>query len=211
MKKAPKPDVETLRTDPAYQLIAELGFHEMLPFVMKQIKRRGVFPAIYFAVNLGMLIFIILLIVKGLSGQYLSWKQIMLQGVSGILAGSILVIPIHELLHGLAYRLLGAKKIIFGADPAQMIFYVTAHKYPVSGREVHLLSMTPFVLINLLTLTATALFFKDKLLFSAFFLLFHNMMCIGDFAISGYLCGAKGKVYTFDEPERKMSYFYQEK
>ena len=156
-----------------------------------------------------MLAFILILSAKGLSDQSLAWKRLFFQAGTGILAGSILVIPFHELLHGLAYRILGARKIIFGADLYQLIFYVTARSYTVSGMQIHLLTLAPFIIINLLTAITTALFFQNGLLFSAFFLLSHNIMCIGDFAISGYVNRTEGRVYTYDEPERKLSYFYQ--
>ena len=156
-----------------------------------------------------MLAFILILSAKGLADESLAWKKLFIQAGTGILAGSILVIPFHELLHGLAYRILGARKIIFGADLSQLIFYVTARHYTVSGMQIHLLTLAPFIVINLLTTIATALFFQEGLLFSAFFLLSHNIMCIGDFAISGYVSGTEGRVYTFDEPDRKMSYFYR--
>ena len=176
---------------------------------MEQIRKKTFFPVLYFTVNLGMLIFILILSAKGLADQKLTWKILFIRAGTGILAGSFLVIPFHELLHGLAYRILGARKIIFGADLSQLIFYVTANRYPVSGMQIHLLTLTPFIFINLLTAIATALFFQDGLLFSAFFLLSHNIMCIGDFAISGYVSRIKGRVYTYDEPEGKLSYFYR--
>lgn len=209
MNKTPNPSPETLRSDPAYQLIKELEFQDIVPFVIEQIRKKTLFPVLYFTVNLCMLAFILILSAKGLSDQSLAWKRLFFQAGTGILAGSILVIPFHELLHGLAYRILGARKIIFGADLYQLIFYVTARSYTVSGMQIHLLTLAPFIIINLLTAITTALFFQNGLLFSAFFLLSHNIMCIGDFAISGYVNRTEGRVYTYDEPERKLSYFYQ--
>jgi len=209
LNKTLNPDPETLRSDPAYQLIKELEFQDIVPFVMEQIRKKTLFPVLYFTVNLGMLAFILILSAKGLTDQSLAWKRLFIQAGTGILAGSILVIPFHELLHGLAYRILGARKIIFGADLSQLIFYVTARPYTVSGMQIHLLTLAPFIIINLLTVITTVLIFQDGLLFSAFFLLSHNIMCIGDFAISGYVNRTEGRVYTYDEPERKMSYFYQ--
>lgn len=209
MKKAYNPDPETLRSDPSYKLIKELNFNEVLVFVLKHIKQRGFFQLFYFTVNSVMLGLIILLVVIGLLDHTLSWGKILAESLAGIVSGSILIIPIHELLHGLAYRILGARKIIFGADPAQLIFYVTADRYTVSGKQIHLLTLTPFLLINIITLTISMALFREYLLFTAFFLLFHNMMCIGDFAISGFVSKTGGKIYTFDEPERKVSYFFK--
>ncbi|MFO7669461.1 MAG: DUF3267 domain-containing protein [Bacteroidales bacterium] len=210
MRKRPNPDVGTLRSNPAYQLVLELGFQDMIPFVMTQIKKRGFFSWLYLTVNLTMLTLALIYSVRGLLDESLTWKRVILQTVTGIAAGSFLIIPIHEMLHGLAYRILGARKIIFGADPGQLIFFVTADRYPVSGNQVHLLTLTPFVCINLLTIAAILFLWPGGVLFSAFFLLSHNLMCIGDFAISGFIARTGGKVFTFDEPERKMSYFYKE-
>lgn len=210
MKQRPKPDVETLKTSPAYRLVLELGYQEIVPFVMTQIRKRGLFPFLYAFINLATFLLIILFTVNGLRGQTLSWTSLLLQSLTGIAAGSILIIPVHELLHGLAYRLIGARKIIFGWDPGQLIFYVTANRYPVSGMQVHLLTLTPFIIINLSTVLLTALAFPGGFLFSAVFLISHNTMCIGDFAISGFVSRTEGKVYTYDEPELKKSYFYAE-
>jgi len=210
MRKRLNPDVETLRSDPAYQLVLELGFQDMIPFVMTQIKKGGFFSWLYLTVNLAMLTLALICSVKGLIDESMTWKRVIVQTVTGIAAGSFLIIPIHELLHGLVYRILGARKIIFGADPGQLIFFVTANRFPVSGNQVHLLTLTPFVSINLLTIAAISFLWPDGFLFSAFFLLSHNIMCIGDFAISGFIASTKGKVFTYDEPERKMSYFYKE-
>jgi hypothetical protein len=210
MRKRPNPDVETLRSNPAYQLVLELGFQDMIPFVMTQIKKKGFFSWLYLIVNLTMLTLALLYSVRGLIDESLTWKRAILQTLTGIASGSFLIIPIHEMLHGLAYKILGARKIIFGADPGQLIFFVTADRYPVSGNQVHFLTLTPFICINLLTIAAILFLWPGGVLFSAFFLLSHNLMCIGDFAISGFIARTGGKVFTFDEPERKKSYFYKE-
>jgi hypothetical protein len=132
------------------------------------------------------------------------------QSLCGLFAGTILVIPLHELLHGLAYRILGARKIRFGADLQQMIFFVTADRYPVSGYELYFLAMTPFLVINMATVIISAVWFPQVILFPAFFLFSHNMMCIGDFALANYVLHARNKVYTFDVTDKKKSYFYEE-
>lgn len=210
MGKSVHPDVETLQSDPAYHLDYELGFQDMVPFVFTQIKRRGIFSWLYAVVNLAMLTFIVLISLKGLLDHSLGWKSLLVQTVIGAIAGSILVIPVHELIHGLTYRILGARKIIFGADLKQFIFFVTANRHPVSGREVHLLALSPFVIINLFTAATTITFFPQWALCAGIFLLCHNIMCIGDFAISNFINKTSGRVYTYDEPENKMSYFFEE-
>ena len=118
------PDVTKLRNDPRYRQIQELDFQDMIPFVLSNIRKRGIVSYLYLFVNSVALIFIILYAIWGLTGSIFTWSTIITQLLTGIFAGSILIIPFHELLHGLAYRILGARKIRFGADLQQFIFYV---------------------------------------------------------------------------------------
>lgn len=211
MRRKEKPDVNTLKNDPGFRQILELDFDDMIPFVLDNIKKRSFFSVLYAVLNTALLVFIIYEIISGLMSRQLTWSLIIKQSLTGIFAGSILVIPVHELLHGIAYRIIGARAIRFGADLQQFIFFVTADRYPVTGKELYFLAMTPFVVINLLAAVITILWFPQAILFSSFFLFSHNIMCIGDFAIVNCVRQqAPRRVYSFDEIENKKSYFYEE-
>ncbi len=203
------PDVEMLQNDPAYRQILILEFNDMIPFVLANIKRRSIVSFLYAAVNLVLLAVIVVFTALGLIESQLSWPTIIIHSITGILAGSILVIPLHESLHGLAYRIVGARKIRFGADLQQLIFFVTADQYPVSGKELYFLALAPFLVINAATIFIIATWFPEMILFPAFFLLSHNIMCIGDFALVNFVLLNKNKLYTFDEMSKRESYFYE--
>jgi hypothetical protein len=160
-------------------------------------------------INMLFLIFILLYTVWAVKAGLLNAGKIIWQLFAGILAGSILVIAPHELLHGLAYRVLGAPRIKFGADFQQFIFYVTADRFPISKSQLAFLAMTPFVLINLLVILFTIWWASPYVLFSASLLFCHNIMCIGDFAILSYACSHKGRLFTYDDTENKVSYFFE--
>ena len=205
-----KPDTEKLKNDPGYRQILELDFQDMIPFVLSNIRSKGIFSRVYMVINAGMLGFILYAILEGFSASSLTWGQVIKQALAGILIGSILIIPVHEGVHGLVYRLLGARKIKFGADLQQFIFYVTADRYPVSGAQIYILALSPFVVINGMTLIATFFWFPHLWLLTLFFLLSHNVMCIGDFAISNYVYGKRpNRVYSYDETEIMKSYFFE--
>lgn len=211
MHRDNRPDTEKLTVDPGYRLIRELDFDEMIPFVLENIRKRSFISMFYFLSNAFLLGLVLLTIIKGFAGGGLSFSSLLKQAGLGILAGSILVIPLHELLHGLAYRLLGARKIRFGADLRQFIFYVTADRFPVSGREIYTLAFTPFAVINLALVAVALAWFPHLNLFSLFFLISHNIMCIGDFAIGNFVrFHGGGRIFSFDEIDRKKSYFYEE-
>lgn len=202
------PDAETLLKDPAYTKIHELDFNEMIPFVLANIRKRGIIPLLYLGMNLIFLFLIIIYIVWGVGMELLNAWGIAGQLLGGFLAGSILVILPHEMLHGLAYWILGARKIQFGVDLQQFIFYVTAHRFTISKWQLAFLAMTPFVLINMVLIGITLVWAREYLLFSATLLFCHNIMCIGDFAILNYALKHKGELYTYDDTLKKKSYFF---
>lgn len=204
-----KPDAETLQREDGYRKILELDFSEMIPFVLSNIQKGGIIPFIYMTINALSLLFIIIYAVWIVKTGSLNAGKIFWQIVTGVLAGSIAVIPPHELLHGLAYRILGARKIRFGADFQQFIFYVTADRFPISKRELAFLAMIPFVFMNLTIISLTTVWASHLTLFSASLLLSHNIMCIGDFAITNYAFSQKGELFTYDDIEKKKSYFFE--
>ncbi len=208
-KSKRKPDAETLKENPGYRKVLELEFDEMIPFVLSNIRKRGLFPLLYMTINVAFLLFILISAFWSFRTDQLSLGRIFLQLFAGVVAGSILLILPHELLHGLAYRILGARKIRFGMDLQQFIFYVTADRFPISKIELVFLALTPFVLINALIIAATAIWATQFILFFTALLLSHNVMCIGDFAMISYACSYKRELYSFDDIEKKRSFFFE--
>jgi len=205
-----RPEAGKLLQDPRFKQILELDFGDMIPFVLSNIKRRSMISILYASVNIGLLLFILVYTVRGLTADEFSWSLVINQSLTGIAAGSMLIIPVHELLHGLAYRILGARKIHFGADMNQMIFYVTADRYPVSGYELYFLAMLPFLVINMITTLVIILWVPQIILFGSLLLLSHNIMCIGDFAIMNYVFHHTNRIFTFDLVKERKSYFFEE-
>jgi len=203
-----RPDVQALQNENLFRKILELEFSEMTPFVLNNIGGKEKIAVLFIGLNLATVVFIIFYVVWGLTGDFLNGGKVFWQMFTGVLAGSILIIPPHELLHGAAYRLLGARRIRFGVDFQQFIFFVTADRFPISRNELRFLAMTPFIFINTLVLGLTATWFAEWTLFSATLLLSHNIMCIGDFALTSFVNRNKGELYTYDEIEKKKSYFF---
>lgn len=204
-----RPDAETLRKESGYKKILELDFSEIIPFVISNIRKRSLSSLFYMIINAGTLLFIIYFALWSVRTGQLNTGGVIWRVLAGILAGSLLVIPPHELLHGLAYRILGARRIRFGVDFQQFIFYVTADRFPISKRELAFLALTPFVVLNLVLIIITAVWAPQITLLSASLLFSHNLMCIGDFAMISYAYSHGEEVYTYDDIEKKKSYFFE--
>jgi hypothetical protein len=203
------PEAEKLKNDESFHQIMELDFDDMIPFVLSNIRKKGLYSRIYMTVNIITLAMLVFLMFYGLMQGWLSWMKLIKHFIIGVFAGSILVIPFHELIHGLAYRILGARKIKFGADLQQLIFFVTADRFPVTGGELYFLALLPFAVINTLILAVAIFWIPELIILFGFFLLAHNIMCIGDFAIVNYARNEAGEVFSYDEIEKRKSYFYK--
>ena len=95
---------------------------DMIPFVLSTIRKKGLMSWLYVAVNVIGLSGIGIYSIWGFCTGWINWSGFIIQLLLGIFAGSLIIIPFHELLHGLAYKILGAKKIQFGANLQQFFF-----------------------------------------------------------------------------------------
>lgn len=203
------PDVDQMGNEELYTQILELDFDDMIPFVLSNIKKKGLMSYLFLVVNVIGLFSMGTFSIWGLYTGWISWSGYVIQLFLGVLAGSILVIPFHELFHGLAYKMLGAKNIKFGANLQQFFFFVSADRFLVNRKELYFLALLPFGALNLSLLFLAIFVLPQYFILFGFLLLSHNLMCIGDFAITNYVMNQKEEVFTYDEPEHKKSYFYK--
>jgi len=207
MNKNPK--TQDLIGNKNYQLLHKLHYDGILAFVLENIKKKTLGSLAYFA-SLFILFFLILILSKQVfSVDAITLKRYFLAIFYGFILGSFAIIPFHELFHALAYRLIGAKKPKFGMDLRQLIFYVAADKFVVNRIEFHWVALAPFIIINVLTASVFFSLNTNWQIISLYFLFFHNIMCIGDFAmLSFFHSHPKKKLFTFDILNEKTSYIY---
>ena len=128
----------------------------------------------------------------------------------GFILLPILCIPFHEALHIIPYYISGARDIRMGMDLRQYIFYVTAHRYVADSRQFIIVALVPFVLISLVVIALVIILpglWKWSL---SVFLFAHGTMCAGDAALLNfYYVNRDKKIYTWDDADEKMAYFYE--
>jgi glucan phosphoethanolaminetransferase (alkaline phosphatase superfamily) len=93
----------------------------------------------------------------------------------------------------------------------QYIFYVTAHKHVATSGQFKVVALVPFILVTLVLLFLI-LFLPGLWKWSLSLLLsVHATMCAGDFALLNfYWLNRRKKIYTWDDADEKMAYFYEE-
>jgi hypothetical protein len=123
----------------------------------------------------------------------------------------LLCVPVHELLHIVPYWISGARKIRIGMDLKQYLFYVTAHRHVASPLQFRIVAIIPFLLIStglVVLIQIMPGLWKWSL---SLFLFVHTTMCAGDFALLNFYFTRKGrKVFTWDDADSKIAYFYEE-
>ena len=203
------PDIADLQDESKYREVLKLPYDEIIPFVLDYIRRRTDLMLFFWAICLifaGTAINIRINI-----AGYFPFRNIIWHSALGFIIFPLLCIPVHELLHIIPFLLTGAKKIRIGMDLKQYLFYVTAHQHVASRKQFYFIGLLPFIIIS----AATVLFifilpglWKWSL---SLFLTVHTTMCAGDFALLNfYYINRKKQIFTWDDADKKVAYFFEE-
>ena len=220
-----KPTIEQLHHSGAYELIESLHVDDMSKFLMREMGMKqpkpGEKPKMNWKSILGLLAF---MVISGLVGYQIG-KNIALYGSQsynlynlGIQFGSafgcmfLVLLPVHEGIHALVLRQIGAAKVGFGWSWKSLIVYAYAQKFVMTLRENAYVAVMPFVVISV-ALIVGWLVAPQYFLFWGFSLFLHTTACIGDFIlIRLYYKNKLETRYIYDDIEgEKMSYFFREK
>ena len=201
--------VEELDDQNRFRQVLVISYQDLIPFILNNIKTKTSLTLFFWSIcflSLGMAVTIRINI-----AGYLPASDVVLHSVLGMIILPVLSIPVHELLHVIPYYLSGARKIRVGMDLKQYLFYVTAHRHVTSPVLFRIVAITPFLFISvILTLIIFLLpgLWKWSL---SLFLFAHTTMCAGDFALLNfYFINKEKKIYTWDDADKKIAYFYEE-
>ena len=142
---------------------------------------------------------------------YFPIREMILHSTLGLIFFPVLCIPVHELLHIIPYYFAGARKIRVGMDLKQYLFYVTAHRHVASPVRFQHCCYSPFSHIKH-SHYCYCLYVPGLWKWSlSLFLFVSTTMCAGDFALLNfYFINRNKKIYTWDDADQKIAYFYEE-
>jgi hypothetical protein len=117
--------------------------------------------------------------------------------------------PVHELLHALAYKIVGARNISFYSNFKKFYFATISNKSVVNLRAFKIVAFFPFltvVIISILLFPYVIITWKIVILS---FVATHNLFCSGDFTLSNYMQNNRHRgIVTYDDTEKEETYFY---
>lgn len=208
-KKTMALSVEDLEDQCRFRQILKVPYDELVGFVLDYIRRRTGIMLFFWSVCL-VFLGLSLTIRINIAG-YFPLKNIIFHTFLGLILFPLFIIPVHEILHIIPFLFTGARRIRIGTDLRQYLFYVTAHRHVINSRQFRLVAYTPFIIINIILL-ALIFVLPGLWKWSLSLLIFvHSTMCAGDFALLNFFrINKKKKVYTWDDADKKIAYFYEE-
>jgi len=200
--------VEDLNDETKFRQILTLHYNDLIKFVFDYLKKKS--PIMIFFWMSCIIFFGVAAVIRiNISGGFPS-LNIFFHSLLGLILFPLLSVVLHELLHIIPYYLSGARNIRIGMDLKQYLFYVTAHRYVASMPQFIIVALVPFLSISIATVVSlTMLPGLWKWSFSLF-LAAHATMCAGDFALLNfYYPNRDKKIYTWDDADKKIAYFYE--
>ena len=121
----------------------------------------------------------------------------------------VVLLPVHEAIHMVVFKQLGAKNVGFGWSKKSLIVYAYAQKFVMTLQQNAYVAIMPFVVISL-ALAIGWLVAPQWSFFWGCALFLHTTACVGDFILIRYYFKNKpNTLYTYDDIEgKKMSYFF---
>ena len=200
---ARRPRAIDLRDTAQYRLLYELDMRNPMDFFRRYL----------FNINLGSLAFFIFALVtiamfatELASNGYVEDSK----AVQVVLAliGSLLIVPVHEGIHAITYKAIGAPAVKFVTEWSKGLIYTVADRFVVDQREYVWLAFTPLFVISLFLGGAYFLAPEYDVLIAGL-LCFHTLSCIGDIAIINFLWVHRDEaVFSYDDLKVHKSYFY---
>jgi hypothetical protein len=201
--------VEEIEDRTRFRQMIEINYSDLASFILDNIRKISavtVFFWIICTVFLSAAVYFRIII----AGIF-PYKVIFLHTFLGLIIFPLLSVPIHELMHVIPYFLAGARNIMIGMELRQFIFYVTAHRHVAGPFHFVIVALVPFVVIST-SISVLVYMIQGPWTWSlTLFLFFHTTMCAGDFALLNfYWLNRDKKIFTWDDAERKIAYFYEE-
>lgn len=207
-----KPTIDALFDESQYEQLEVLPYSEMIPFIQRAFQYRTRIIRLYITINI-----LILIVMIGLAALHISTGKItfgdLFYAVSlGCAASLTLLIPLHEAIHGVAYKMVGAPNISFGGNWRKFYFYAVADQFVIGTKAFRFVALAPFIVISTLAIIILVFssIFTQWLLWGV--LLMHTGACTGDFGMLAFYEGhSNNEIFTFDDVTAQKAYFFKRK
>lgn len=205
------PTIKELQDEEQFELIAQLNHKQIKEFVIQQLQSSGKLVRIYMVYQLVMVLIGMFFLAWSIVSAFQNYFEPLYYTIAAMIFCFSALIIIHELLHGAALKLLGARNINFGAYFKKFIFYAEADQFVMNKKQFELVALAPFVTIKLITLIGIFLSIQQPILFLFIIVMSaHSLFCAGDIGLlSIFYRYGESEIYTYDIKAEKTSYYFR--
>ncbi|WP_346861866.1 DUF3267 domain-containing protein [uncultured Draconibacterium sp.] len=207
------PGINELQNDEQFELVAELDHKEIKEFVLDQLSTGGKLVKFYMVYQLLMGLIGLFVFVWATVQAFKNNAVPLIYVLAALLFSFSFLIVIHELLHGIALKQMGAPKVNYGAYLKKFIFYAEADQHVMNKKEFTIIALTPLVVVKIVTLLGLILFYKHPVVFLFMTIMCtHSLFCAGDIGLLAlFYKNEKAELFTYDVKSEKKSYFFKRK
>ncbi len=205
------PTINELRNPENFELIAQVNHHQIKEFVIERLTSEGKIIRIYMYYQIFMIVVGMFFFTRSIVFAFKGDLVPLFYSMAALVFCFSALIVFHELLHGIALKLAGAKRIVFGGYLKKFVFYAEADRFVINRRQFLFIALTPLFAVKLITLTGIIIFFSHPILYALIFVMSaHSLFCAGDIGLlSVFFQNSENEIYTFDVKEEKISYFFR--
>jgi hypothetical protein len=207
----PNPSIEELLNPEKFELIAQLNHSQIKEFVINQLMQNGKIIKIYMIYQILMIMIGMFFFTRSIVLAFQSSPTQLYYSLAALIFCFSALVIIHELLHGVALKLTGAKHVTFGGYLKKFIFYAEADQFVINRRQFTFIALTPLFAVKLITLIGIILLFNQPVFYFLIFVMSaHSLFCAGDIGLLSIFYKIKNiEIFTFDVKAEKTSYFYR--
>ncbi|RZJ29250.1 MAG: DUF3267 domain-containing protein [Flavobacterium sp.] len=189
-----------------YRPLEKMEHSQLMSFVTPYLNKTNWATIVFASVSI---IFLISIALFSVVVIHLERSAFCLLYVFGGFLAAYALIPIHEFIHAIAYKIVGARTVLYDVNLKKFVFLTIADNFVASRKEFTIVAAAPFVVITS-ALFLLLIFFRIHLqLFVLGMLFIHTLFCIGDFGLMSFLASHKEKkVVTYDDKASKQTLFY---
>ena len=206
------PTIEQLQNKELYELIAELNHKQIKEFVVGQLSKGGWLVKSFMIYQVLMLILAAFILSRSIVFAFQNNPKPLYFILAAVVFCFSALIILHELLHGVAIKFTGAKKVNYGAYARKFIFYAEADRHVLNKKQFAFIALTPLFVVKVFTVLGTFLFFHHPLVYSwVFIMCAHSLFCAGDIGLlSIFYNYGENEIFTYDVKSEKKSYFFKQ-
>ena len=201
---------EALHNPQQFKMLHELHHDGLIRFIQAHLRNFNPVTATFYLFNLLILLFLARKVYLEVFTGQSSWDEVISGLGFGFLLTFLVVFLVHENIHLLVYRFLGAKEATVKVYWSKLMFLALADRFVVNKRAFYLLALSPFVVITMILLAVypfAASYFQYMILGV---LVLHTGGCSGDFAlVSFFFSKPNREILTYDDVKENKTYFFE--